>query len=151
MKHNTQEYNIQSKCAVCGHSVMIDEIGNGDNCQYCGWAQNIGNLEFPDRVECPNLVSLNKARKLYKEGKPFIPDFDDFIDGYNFYGEMEFTYKGITYGLMGVENVGVEFWGMNTDKYEIYKDIEEFEQKAHINGKLVKDIWDEVENANWLQ
>ena len=34
---------------------------------------------------------------------------------------------------------------------EIYKDIEEFEQKAHINGKLVKDIWDEVENANWLQ
>ena len=67
MKHNTQEYNIQSKCAVCGHSVMIDEIGNGDNCQHCGWVQNIGNLEFPDRVECPNLVSLNKARKLYKD------------------------------------------------------------------------------------
>ena len=64
---------------------------------------------------------------------------------------MEFTYKGITYGLMRAKNVGIEFWGMNTDKYEIYKDIVEFEQKAQINGKLVKDIWHEVENANWLQ
>ena len=40
---------------------------------------------------------------------------------------------------------------MNTDKYEIYKDIKEFEQKAQINGKLVNDIWHELENANWLQ
>ena len=53
----------------------------------------MGNQESPDRVECPNLISLNKARKLYKEGKAFLPDFNDFIDGYNFYGEMEFTYK----------------------------------------------------------
>lgn len=151
MKHNIQEYNIKSKCAVCDHSVMIDEIGNGDKCPNCGWDHAKIHEEFPDRVMCPNLISLNKARKLYKEGKPFTPDFDDFIDGFNFYGEMEFTYQGITYGLMRTKNVGIEFWGMNTDKYEIYKDIEEFEQKAQINGKLVKDIWDEVENANWLQ
>lgn len=151
MKHNIQEYNIESKCVVCGHSVMIDEIGNGDKCANCGWNHAKIHEEFPDRVMCPNLISLNKARKLYKEGKPFIPDFDDFIAGYNFYGEMEFTYQGVTYGLMGSANEGVEFWGINTDKYEIYKDIEEFEQKAQINGKLVKDLWDEVENANWLQ
>ena len=89
--------SIQSKCAVCGHMVMIDEIRNGDKCSNCGWVQNIDGLEFPDRVERPNLVSLNKARELYKEGKPFMPDLDDFIDGYNFYGEMEFTYQGKTY------------------------------------------------------
>ena len=64
---------------------------------------------------------------------------------------MEFTYKGITYGLMGIENEGVEFWGMNTDTYEMFNDIEEFAEKAQINGKFVKDIWCEVENANWLQ
>lgn len=151
MNYKTQENNTQSKCAVCGHSIMVDEVGNGDNCINCGWVQNIGNLEFPDRVECPNLVSLNKARKLYKEGKPFTPDFDDFINGYNFYGEMEFTYNGITYGVMGVENVGVEFWGMNTDKYEIFKDIDEFKQKAQIDGKLLKDVWHNIKNANWLQ
>ena len=151
MRYNIHEYNIQTKCAVCGHSVLVDEIGNGNECPKCGWVQNISNLEFPDGVECPNLISLNKARKLYKEGKSFTPDFDDFIAGFNFYGEMEFTYKGTTYGLMGVENVGVEFWGMKTDKYETFKDIEEFKQKAQIDGKLLKDIWHEVENANWLQ
>ena len=64
---------------------------------------------------------------------------------------MEFTYKGITYGLMGIENEGVEFWGMKTDTYEMFNDIEEFAEKAQINGKFVKDIWCEVENANWLQ
>lgn len=149
--YKKHEYNIKSLCPVCGHSVMIDEIGNGDNCPHCGWVQNIGNLEYPDRVECPNLISLNKAKKLYQEGKPFTPDFEDFIGGYNFYGEMEFTYKGITYGLMGIENEGVEFWGINTDIYQLFKNIEEFAEKAKVDGKPIKDIWNEVENANWLQ
>lgn len=52
---------------------------------------------------------------------------------------------------MGVENEGVEFWGMNTDKFETYKDIEEFKRNAQIDGKLLKDVWHEVENVNWLQ
>ena len=64
---------------------------------------------------------------------------------------MEFTYNGITYGLMGIKNEGVEFWGMNTDIYQIFKNIEEFAEKTKVDGKLVKDIWNEVENANWLQ
>ncbi len=142
---------IQSNCPVCGNTIYLDNVGNGDKCTNCGWDHSGMHEEFPDRVMCPNLISLNKARILYKEGKPFTPDFDDFIDGYNFYGEMEFTYNGVTYGLVRSENKGVEFWGMNTDKYETFKDIEEFEQKAQIDGKLVKDIWNEVENANWLQ
>ena len=41
---------------------------------------------------------------------------------------------------MGATNTGVEFCELNTNKYEIYKDKEEFKQKAQINGKLVKDI-----------
>ena len=64
---------------------------------------------------------------------------------------MEFTYNGITYGLMGIENEGVEFWGMNTDTYEMFNNIEEFAEKAQINGKFVKDIWCDVKNANWLR
>ena len=149
--YKVQEYNIKSKCPVCGNIIFIDSAGNWNKCSNCGWDHSKIHEDFPDRVMCPNLISLNKARELYKEGKPFTPDFQDFIDGYNFYGEMEFTYKGATYGLMGNADESVEFWGMNTDIYEVYKDIEEFEQKAQINGKLVKDIWSEVENANWLQ
>ena len=65
--YKNNEYNIESTCPVCGHSVMIDEIGNGDNCPHCGWVQNIGNIEYPDRVECPNLISLNKAKNYIKK------------------------------------------------------------------------------------
>lgn len=145
------KYNTKTKCPVCDSLIFVDNNGNGEKCSNCGWDHSKLHEEFPDRVICPNLVSLNKAKKLYKEGKPFLPNFEDFIRGYNFYGEMKFSYDGVTYGLMGIADKGVEFCGINTNKYEIFKDIEEFTQKAQINGKFVKDIWNEVENANWLQ
>lgn len=132
MKTNQYDEIFEKEWVVCGKTLLASKTGNGE-CPHCGWYNNRLGEIHEDKVIFPNLISLNKAKTLCKEWKPFRPDFEDFIDGYNFYGEMEFTYKGITYGLMGVENVGVEFWGMNTDKYEIYKDIEEFEQKAHIN------------------
>ena len=142
---------IKTKCPVCGNIIYMDSVGNGERCVNCGWNHSKIHEEFPDRIICPNLISLNKARKLYKEGKSFIPDFDDFIGGFNFYGEMEFIYHGTTYAVMGNENEGVEFWGINTDIYETFKDIDEFPEKAKINGKPIKDIWCDVENANWLQ
>lgn len=145
------EYTIETKCPVCGNIIYIDSVGNGDRCVNCEWDHSKIHEDFPDRVMCPNLISLNKARKLYKEGKALLPDFNDFIDGYNFYGEMEFTYKGVTYGLMGNVNEGVEFWGMNTDMYEVFDNIEDFAHNAKIGNEYVKDIWDKVENANWLQ
>lgn len=40
---------------------------------------------------------------------------------------------------------------MNTDVYAMFNNIGEFAEKAKIDGKLVKDIWNKVENANWLQ
>lgn len=151
MIYKEQKYSTKSICPVCGNIIFMDSVGNGDKFTNCGWDHSKLHDEFPDRVLCPNLISLNKAKKLYQEGKPFLPDFNDFIDGYNFYGEMEFTYKGVTYGLMGIANEGVEFWGMNANTYEIFKNIEEFAEKAKINEKLLKDIWNEVENVNWLQ
>lgn len=146
-----QEYNIETKCPVCNSIIFMDSAGNGDKCLKCSWVKSRMHEEFPDRVMCPNLISLNKAKKLYKDGKPFTPDFNDFIEGFNFYGEMEFTYKGITYGIMRIADEGVEFWGMNTDVYAMFNNIGEFAEKAKIDGNLVKDIWNKVENANWLQ
>ena len=140
---------FKKKCAVCGHVYMADVYDQGE-CLDCGWYNGSMYCEFPDRVMCPNLISLNKAKKLYREGKPFLPDFDDFIDGFNFYGEMEFAYKGTLYGLMDTDE-GVEFFKVNGEYFEIFKDIEEFQQKAQINGKHLKEIWNEVENVNWLQ
>ena len=84
-----KEKNIQSKCDVCGNDVFIDQYGNGDECPNCSWVNCAYYEEFPDRVMCPNLISLNKAKKLYADGKTFLPDLDDFIGGLDFYGEMD--------------------------------------------------------------
>lgn len=151
VKDIKETYTIDSKCQVCGSNVKVDQTGNGDICQTCGWIQSSIHEEFPDRVICPNLLPLNKAKSLYKEGKPFIPDFDDFICGYNFYGEMEFTYNGKRYGLMGIESVGVELFEIDTDNCQTFKNIDEFKSNAKVGDKLIKDIWNEVTNAFWLQ
>lgn len=148
--YDKESYNIKSKCPVCGGLIFMNSVGNGDKCNNCGWDHSHLHDEFPDRVMCPNLISLNKAKKLYQEGKPLVPDFNDFIEGFNFYGEMEFVYKGITYGIASSETE-IEFWGVNTEKNETFRNIKEFQQKAKIQGQLVKDIWNEVENVNWLQ
>lgn len=83
----------QGEFPVCNCAIFVDSNGNGNECPNCSWAKNALSKEYPDRVICSNLISLNKAIRLYKECKPFTLDYDDFIDGYNFYGEMEFTYQ----------------------------------------------------------
>ena len=75
MKYNPYDKNNKGKCPVCGNIVYVDSVGNGDKCSKCDWIKSSLNEEFPDRVICPNLISLKKARSLYKEGKPFTPDF----------------------------------------------------------------------------
>lgn len=99
---------------------------------------------------CPNLISLNKAKKLYKERKPFLPDLDDFIGGLNFYSEMEFTYKGISYGVTYTKYDMIDLWIFYGDTVELFKNDDDFRNNAKVDGKLLKDIWHDVENANWL-
>lgn len=151
MKYNPYDKINKKICDVCGTEVYVDSIGNGDECPNCSWVNCAYYEEFPDRVMNPNLISLNKAKKLYADGKPFLPDLDDFIGGLDFYGEMEFTYQGINYGVTRVQNDAVDLWIFNGGTVELFKDSEEFRDKAQINGKLLKDIWQEIENANWLQ
>ena len=83
---------------------------------------------------------------LYKDGKPFAPDINDFISAFNFYGEMEFTLSGRDLWRRGVANVGVEFSNLKTGDCQIFENIEEFRQKAKIGGVLLKDLWDKVTN-----
>ena len=37
------------------------------------------NEQNPDDVVAPNLIPLNKAKKLYLKKEPFLPDIYDFI------------------------------------------------------------------------
>lgn len=103
----------------------------------------------PDRVIFPNLISLNKAKKLYKEGKPFKPDLNDFLDMTNFYSETEFWYKGINFNLFE-SNEGVIEFCWSPDEIYYFNNKEDFIKNAKIGDKYVRNIWDKVENPKYM-
>ena len=86
MKYNQYDKIFEKKCDVCGKTLLASKTGNGE-CHHCGWYNNrLGEIN-ENMVVFPNLVSLNKAKKLYKENKPIKPDLDDFLEAFVFYGE----------------------------------------------------------------
>lgn len=140
----------QINCAVCDAPVMVDQWKQG-TCQNCGWYQTEYQLEYPDRVIIPNMVTMNRARQLFKEGKPFKPTFEEFLMAWEDWGELEFHYKSQRYGLR-THNEEVRFYEWNVKgSSQTFKTIEEFRDKAHIDGILLKDLWDGVEQASEMQ
>ena len=144
------------KCDVCGGVVLTDQYGNGD-CEKCGWKINVCNRKSPDRVQYPNMVSLNKAKQLYKEGKPQLPSFDDFIAGLVMYSEMEFDYKGESYSVLYYSSkekekkLGAVKFAKYEEDFKQFTSTQDFKNNASISGKLLKDIWQDVKNARSMQ
>ena len=154
IRYNKHEMK-EGKCSVCGYPVMIDEIGNGEVCAHCGWRQDSAAKKLPDDVLLANPISLNKARRLYKEGKPFEPDFDDFIEFCEMYGEVEFKYSGRLFVIDRGDNETILFGEDNGFTQEraiptVFANIDEFADKASIDGILVKDLWHKIKNFDCL-
>ena len=134
-------------CDVCGKIVAVDQFGNGE-CENCGWAQNSTLIKNPDIVMYPNRTSLNKAKILYKQGKKLEPDLDDFLDGLFMYSEMVFTYNNIEYEVFLRANRNIVL--CSSSMQQEYTTREDFKNKANINGVLLKDIWQNVINADYM-
>ena len=132
-------------CDVCGRPVAVDAGGNAE-CGNCGWVQDEIHRNDPDSVIYPDLVSLNKARKLYKQGKPFKPDFDDFLEALYSYSEMEFKYGGVQYEVFRTDN-GIWFCSPTTRRE--FKTRRDFIEEANINGAPLKLIWNSVTDVDY--
>jgi len=152
-KYNPREKINKSKCDVCNFPIWLDKFGNGDDCPNCGWRQTEESVDYPDRTGVRNIPSLNSARKLYAEGKnPLLADFNDFIDAWEGYGELEFTYNGIVYGLYAPKAIITLFESISDGKIVgQFRSLDEFREKANINGVLLKDLWHNVTNTDFLQ
>ena len=142
-----EKMNLKA-CDVCGKVVAIDQFGHGD-CENCGWAQDPVLEKMPDKVMYPNRVSLNKAKTLYKQSKKLEPDLDDFIDGLFMYSEMVFTYNNVEYEVFLKPNKNIIL--CSSSMQQEYTTREEFKNRANINGLLLKDIWHNVTNADYMQ
>lgn len=98
-----------------------------------------------------NLISLNKAKKLYKENKPMNPDLDDFLEAFEHYGETGFDYQNIGFSLFRYGENGIEFsWGPEPYGTIYFKDKEDFVKNAKIGNEYVRNIWDKIENPCYL-
>lgn len=150
-KNEAYAKNILKKCVICGKPTMLDQFGNG-RCEHCKWYHNKEDGHFPEAVNFPNMVSFARAKQLVQEGKPFIPTFEDFINGFKVYGEMELYHKGHKYGLARNQDDFIVFHAWEDfENGQNFQTIGEFHATANINGKLLKDIWAEIESPNYTQ
>lgn len=139
---------IDKKCVICGNSVLTDIYGQG-RCFYCNWYNDVMDEENENEVIFPNLVSLNKAKRLYQEGKPFSPDLNDFMEMLYFYSEVEFWYKGLNCCVTLKEDSKIEF-GWSPDNVYYFADKDDFIKNAKIGNEYIQDIWDKVENPKYI-
>lgn len=142
-KYNPMEFNNATVCEVCGGLVFSDDYGNTDICHNCGWKSN-GDSEFYEEcygISYPLLIPLSRAREQYKAGQKFKATFKDFINGLKFYAEMLFWHDGKVYETFRKKG-GVVLSSKESEQK--YISIDEFYDKANINGRLLKDIWNEV-------
>lgn len=136
------------KCSICGNVALKDEWGNGE-CQNCGWKFSKNEEQFEKKygISYPMLVSPTTARQQYKEGKPFKATFDEFVNGLKFYSEMLFKYNNEIFEVFFKSNYSVVLCSKNM---QTYKSIDEFKNKANINGVLLKDLWKDVSFAGFM-
>lgn len=148
-KESPGKRKFPKTCSVCDESFLVDQYGQGE-CPNCGWNNDRLSEERPDEVIYPNLLSRNKARKLYKEGKPFKPDLNDFLEGFDMYGEMQFRYKNFDCCLFrGNSEYEIEF-GWSPENIYYFSNKEDFIKNAKIGDEYVKDIWDLVEDPSYM-
>lgn len=148
--------DIETKCSICGSKAFKDPYGNG-HCDNCGWIFEIAEIELEKSrgISYPMLVTPTTAREQYKQGKPFKATFEEFLNGLFFYSEMLFEYNNETYEVFLKAKKDSQ-----SDDYDIifycekfqqeYKSREEFENKANINGILLKDMWDKIEKPSFM-
>lgn len=141
------------KCDVCGNSILIDQFGNGESCLNCGWKQSEESFENPNIAGIRNIPSLNNAKQQYLNGKPAtLANFNDFVEAYERYGEVEFTYNNMRYGvLFDDETQKIKLLNIVTKEQKLYLNSEDFIKNAQINNQLLKDLWKDVTNTDFLQ
>lgn len=153
-KHMNNEKKYSKKCEVCQKTIDVDIYKQG-KCPYCGWWNCFLNEENPDIIAMPNLISLNKAKKLYSEGKSFEPDLDEFIEALHGYSEMQFEYNGVYYAVELVfddnSEQKIRLYNSQTKETTFFNNDEDFKNNAKVDGKLLKDVWNATTDRYWLQ
>ena len=141
--------NEMTKCPICGDVALSDQYGNGE-CKNCGWKFSKDQEKFEKQfgITYPMLVSSQTAKMQYKKGLPFVATFEEFVRGLYYYSEMLFVHNETTYEVFLTKQFKIVF--CSKEMQQEFESKEEFEQKANINGRLLKDVWNEVTFAGYM-
>ncbi len=144
--------NKKATCDVCGMIINIDNSGNGE-CNNCGWRQSEESFQHPFVAGIRNIPCLSNAIKQFKRGKSaLLANFDDFVNAYKNYGEVEFTLNQTRYGVMFADKEKkIALQNIQNGETQFYNNIDDFIQNAKLNGFLLSDIWENVTNTDFLQ
>lgn len=134
---------IEKKCDVCGSIVKTTEYGGG-KCKKCGWIDDPHQREYPDCTNCGNLISLNKAKIFWREGKKFFPDYDEFIDMMNRGFEFEFKMRNKTYNIAFYDDKHWGFYCYETDETQLFESVNAFDETATVDGVPLRDCWQDL-------
>ena len=137
------------QCSICRQVACEDQYGNGE-CENCGWKFSKDEAQFEKDygISYPMLVTPTTARKQYSLGQPFKATFEEFVNGLYFYSEMLFKHDNIMYEVYFSVNDVIIF--CSSEMKQEYKTRTEFENNANINGRLLKNIWNEVSFAGFM-
>ena len=129
------------QCDVCGAEICVDRYGYG-KCKNCGWINDDNCIEFPNSVNPPNFVSLNKAKELYKTNKPFLPTYNEMLLLVQRGLDLSFVYKKHRYQLDLHDKFTL--WKVDTEEYQEYDNFEDLANNLKIDNVFVKNIWDKI-------
>ena len=148
------EKKYKKNCEVCNKTIAVDIYKQG-KCPFCGWWNCFLNEENPDIIAIPNLISLNKAKHLFSEGKSFEPNLDEFIEALHGYSEMQFAYNGIYYAVELVydenKELKIRLYNSHTKEKTFFKGDNDFKNNAKIGDEYIKDVWEQTTDRFWLQ
>ncbi|MBO5394297.1 MAG: hypothetical protein J6A28_00105 [Clostridia bacterium] len=149
-KDSPHKRKVEATCSICGRHCLKDQYGNGE-CENCGWQfeRDEESLEKARGISYPMLVTPTTAREQFKKGLPFKATFNEFINGLYFYSEMQFEHDNIMYEVYFEHDEKIIF--CSSEMIQEYSSREDFQNNAHINKRLLKDIWHEVKNPNFMQ
>ena len=141
---------IEKSCDVCGSIVKTPKYGGG-RCKTCGWIDDPHQREYPNCKNSNNLVSLNRAKLLWHEGKKLLPDFVELLDMMRRGFEFDFLLHGRKYEVLLDKDDRWRLLRIGTESFQIFDSVDEFANGASIDDIPLSVCWGEISTVDYME
>lgn len=141
---------IEKSCDICGNPIRTFEYGGG-HCKKCGWIDDPHQRKYPNCKNCNNLVSLNRAKLLWQEGKKFLPDFEELLDMMRRGFEFDFRLHGRKYKILLDKDDHWQLLCAYTGSVQTFDSVDIFKNDAVIDSVPLSVCWSEITAVDYME